>query len=97
MKDSPIRDFSDEDVRDYLAAVHSFLDAPAPAAPVEWRNERTGAGAHLELLGQPQIEGFQECRRVRTNVYSKKRKAKPRVWTACRDVEDGGWRLVSGN
>ena len=95
MKDSPIADFSDEDVRQYLEAVHSLLEAPMPVAPLDWRNDRTGAGAHLELLGQPKVEGFAECRRVRTNVYSRKRKANPRVWTACRDVDDGGWRLVS--
>ena len=94
LKDSAITDFSDEDVRQYLEAVHSLLEAPMPAAPVEWRNDRTGAGAHLELLGQPKIEGFAECRRVRTNVYSRKHKANPRVWTACRDA-DGGWSLVS--
>ena len=33
MKDSPIADFSDEDVRQYLEAVHSLLEAPMPAAP----------------------------------------------------------------
>lgn len=57
----------------------------------------SGSGARLELLGQPTVEGFGECRRVRTNVYSKKRKALTRVWTACRDDVDGGWRLVRAN
>lgn len=94
MRNSPMADFSDEDVRQHMAAVHSLLEAPIPAEPIDWRNDGTGAGAHLELLGQPKIEGFTECRRVRTNVYSKKRKAITRVWTACRD-SDGGWRLHS--
>lgn len=94
LSDTALTDFNDQDVRDYLDVVNSFLDAPAPVDPVEWSNPRTGAGARLELLGQPRMEGFPECRRVRTNVYSRKHKAQPRTWTACRDG-DGGWRLVS--
>jgi hypothetical protein len=96
LNDRAITDFNDDDVRDYLETVYTFLDAPMPAAPVEWSNPRTGAGARLEVIGQPQIEGFGECRRVRTEVYSRKQKAQPRTWTACRDAE-GGWRLVRGN
>ena len=96
LKDAAITDFNDEDVRDYLATVYALLDAPLPAAPVEWSNPRTGAGARLEVIGQPQIDGFDECRRVRTNVYSRNHKAEPRTWTACRDT-DGGWRLVKGS
>jgi hypothetical protein len=96
LKDKAITDFNDDDVREYLATVHALLDAPLPAAPMQWSNPRTGAGADLEVIGQPQIEGFAECRRVRTNVYSRKYKAQPRIWTACRDG-DGGWRLVKGS
>ena len=93
LEDAAITDFNDDDVREYLATVYALLDAPLPAAPVQWSNPRTGAGAGLEVIGQPQIEGFAECRRVRTHVYSRKHKAEPRTWTACRDT-DGGWRLV---
>ena len=95
LKDKAITDFNDDDIREYLDTVYALLDAPLPAAPVQWSNPRTGAGAGLEVIGQPQIEGFAECRRVRTNVYSRKHKAEPRTWTACRDA-DGGWRLVKG-
>ena len=96
LNDKAITDFNDEDVRAYLDTVYALLDAPMPAAPVEWSNPKSGAGARLEVIGQPQIEGFSECRQVRTNVYSRKHKAETRVWTACRD-EDGGWRLVRGS
>ncbi|HEX2495151.1 MAG TPA: RT0821/Lpp0805 family surface protein [Steroidobacter sp.] len=93
-KDAAISDFDDEDVRQYLDALRSMLDAPLPAPPLDWRNERTGAGAHIETLGQVQVENFDECRRMRTTVYSKRNKGQPFVWTACRD-EGGRWRLVS--
>ena len=96
LRDKAITDFNDDDVREYLATVYALLDAPLPAAPVQWSNPHTGAGAGLEVIGQPQIEGFAECRRVRTNVYSRKHKAEPRTWTACRDT-DGGWRLVKSS
>jgi hypothetical protein len=75
--------------------VNTLLDAPLPAAPVEWSNPRTGAGARLEVIGSPQIAGFGECRRVRTSVYSRKYKPQTRTWTACRDT-DGEWRLTKG-
>ena len=96
LNDKAITDFNDEDVRAYLDTVYTLLDAPMPAAPVDWSNPHTGAGARIEVIGQPKIEGFAECRQVRTNVYSRKHKAQTRMWTACRD-EDGGWRLVRGS
>jgi surface antigen len=95
LKDQAIGDFNDEDIREYLDTVYALLDAPLPTAPVQWSNPRTGVGAGLEVIGQPRIAGFAECRRVRTNVYSRKHKSQPRTWTACRDA-GGGWRLVKG-
>jgi surface antigen len=96
LNDTALTDFNDDDLREYLATVTALLDAPQPAAPVEWSNPRTGAGARLEVIGQPQIEGFSECRQVRTHVHSRRYKAQVRTWTACRDA-DGGWRLVRGS
>jgi len=96
LKDKALTDFNEQDLEDYLKTVHALLDGPYPAAPVEWSNPKTGVGARLELLGQPQVAGFNECRRVRTNVYSPKHRAEPRTWTACRD-SDGGWRLAKGS
>lgn len=95
LNDKAITDFNDDDIREYLDAVYALLDAPLPTAPMKWSNPRTGAGATVEVIGQPQIEGFAECRRVRTNVHSRQHKAETRTWTACRDA-DGGWRLVKG-
>jgi hypothetical protein len=93
--DKAITQFSEDDLRDYLAAVNALLDAPLPVEPIEWSNPRTGSGARIELIGSPRIEGFDECRRVRTSVYSRKYKPETRTWTACRD--DGGeWRLTKG-
>jgi surface antigen len=95
LNDKALTDFSEDDLHDYLQAVNDLLDTPLPAAPVEWSNPRTGAGARLEVIGQPRIEGFGDCRRVRTNVYSRKYKAETRTWTACR-ATDGEWRLTKG-
>jgi surface antigen len=95
LNDAAITDFSDEDARAYLDTIHTLLDAPLPAAPVEWSNPDHGVGARLEVIGQPHIEGFGECRRVRSSAYSRKHKAQPRTWTACRG-NDGGWILVRG-
>jgi len=95
LKDKALTDFSDEDLRSHLDAVHALLEAPLPATK-EWSNPRTGAGAHLEVIGQPSVPGFSECRRVRTSVYTPKHKAEARTWTACRD-SDGEWSLTRGN
>jgi hypothetical protein len=94
LKDKALTDFNDEDIQQHLDAVHALLDAPLPAKR-EWTNPRTGAGARLEVIGQPSIDGFSECRRVRTNVYTPKHKAEARTWTACRG-SDGQWSLVKG-
>jgi len=96
VKDQALADFSEQDVQDYLKIVTTLLDAPQPAAPVEWSSPKTGVGARLEVIGQPQVAGFSECRRVRTNVYSTKHKATTRTWTACRDG-DGEWSLAKGS
>ena len=96
VKDKALADFSEQDVQDYLKIVTTLLDAPQPAAPVEWSSPKTGVGARLEVIGQPQVAGFSECRRVRTNVYSAKHKATTRTWTACRDG-DGEWSLAKGS
>jgi surface antigen len=96
LKDQALVDFNEEDLRDYLKVVNELLDAPQPAAPVEWSNPKTGVGARLEVIGQPRVEGFAECRRMRTNVYSSKHKATTRTWTACR-ASDGAWSLTKGS
>ena len=96
LKDKALPDFNEQDLQDYLKVVNTLLDAPQPAAPVEWSNPKTGVGARLEVIGQPQVAGFTECRRVRTNVYSSKHKAHTRTWTACRD-SDGEWSLAKGS
>jgi surface antigen len=96
LKGKAITDFNEADLSDYLKTVTALLDAPLPAAPVEWSNPQTGAGARLEVIGQPHVEGFSECRRVRTNVYSRKYKAETRTWTACR-ATDGEWSLTKGS
>ena len=96
LKDKAVTDFNQQDLDAYLKTVYALLDAPLPAAPVEWSNKKTGVGARLEVIGQPRVAGFSECRRVRTNVYSPKRKAESRTWTACRD-SDGEWSLAKGS
>jgi surface antigen len=96
LKDKALTDFNEQDLQDYLKVVNTLLDAPQPAAPVEWSNPKTGVGARLEVIGQPQVAGFTECRRMRTNVYSAKHKAQTRTWTACRD-SDGAWSLAKGS
>jgi surface antigen len=95
LKDQALSDFSEQDLDDYLKTVNTLLDAPQPAAPVEWSNPKTGVGARLEVIGQPRVAGFDECRRVRTSVYSSKHKATTRTWTACR-ASDGEWSLTKG-
>lgn len=96
LKDQALTDFNEQDLQDYLKVVNELLDAPQPAAPVEWSNPKTGVGARLEVIGQPRVEGFDECRRVRTDVYSAKHRATTRTWTACR-ASDGAWSLTKGS
>ncbi|MDZ7589323.1 MAG: hypothetical protein U5L05_01250 [Rubrivivax sp.] len=97
MRDSPARDFDDEDSRQFLAAARQVLEAPLPPQPLAWRNEASGAGGTLLVIGQPKRQGFVECRRVRATLYSKSRQGQPQLWTACRQESGGSWRLVSAD
>ena len=94
LRDSPAEDFNDEDLRQFLDAAKSALDAPNPDEPVEWKNVSTGSGARFVVLGPVKVENYSECKRVRSTTYSRKRKGYPTVWTACRDT-DGHWQFVS--
>jgi surface antigen len=94
LRDSPAEDFDDEDSRLFLAAIKQVLEAPLPPQPLEWRNDASGAGGTLLVVGQPKRPDFGECRRVRATLYSKKRKGGSSVWTACKDAS-GRWKLVS--
>ncbi|HSM22175.1 MAG TPA: hypothetical protein VK876_08210 [Rubrivivax sp.] len=97
MRDSPARDFDDEDSRQFLAAIRQVLEAPPPPQPLEWRNEASGAGGTLLVIGRPTRPGFVECRRVRATLYSRRRQGQPQVWTACRQESGGNWNLVSAD
>jgi len=90
----PVQDFNDEDIRLYLDSIRKALDATGGGQPVEWRNEASGAGGTLVVTGQAKVQGFAECRRVQSTVYSKKQKGVPSAWTACKDRTSGRWVLV---
>ena len=94
LRDGPVEDFSDEDVSLYMDAIKQTLETGAVSQPVEWRNPDSRSGGTLVVLGKPKMKDFEECRRVRTTVYSKKSKGVPSVWTACKEPA-GRWRLVS--
>jgi hypothetical protein len=96
MKNTPMEDFTEEDLAQYTDVLNGALDAPLPVEPREWRNDRTGSGARIEVLGATKVENFDDCRRVRTDLYSKKHKRLVRTWTACKTA-DGEWGLVSAN
>ena len=94
LRNGPVEDFNDEDMRLFLAAIQQAVEAPDPSQPVEWRNADSGAGGKLVVLGKAKVKDFDECRRVRTTLYSKKQKGVASVWTTCKDAS-GHWKLVS--
>jgi surface antigen len=93
LSDGPGEDFHDEDVRMFMDAVGKTLDGPVDSPPLEWRNDKTGAGGSLVVRGQPKVKGYDECRRLRATLYSSKRKGKPFGWTACKDPA-GHWLVL---
>ena len=94
LRDSPAVDFNDEDMRLFLAALRQTLDAPGPAQTVSWRNDASGAGGTLLVLGETRLEPFSECRRTRITLHSRRRQGVPAVFTACRD-DSGRWLLAA--
>ena len=90
----PAEDFHDEDARLFMEALRKTLESPVSKDPLEWSNPDSGAGGSMAVVGQPQRKGFDECRRVRMTVYSRKRKGTPSSWTACKEPA-GRWVLVS--
>ncbi len=96
LKNTPLEDFTQQDRDQYFAVLNAALEAPMPVEPREWHNDVTGSGARIEVLGARQVANFDDCRRVRTDLYSKKRRGMVRSWTACKGA-DGKWELVSAN
>lgn len=94
-RDGPIKDLNDEDMGLMLKAVQQALDGEGQQ-PVEWSNPNSGAGGRLTVLGRPKIDGYEECRRVRSVVHSSRRKGMPAVVTACRPAQ-GRWLIVRAN
>ncbi len=94
LRDAPLRDFSDEDITQHLAAVRKALDSDDPKAVVEWRSEATGAGARIRITGQPKLKGYAICKRVSSVSFSKRRKGTDTPFTACKNA-DGRW-VVAG-
>jgi surface antigen len=94
LRDGPIEDFNDEDLRLYLEAIRKALETPGAPQPVTWQNAASGAGGSLTVLGEPKVQGFAECRRVQATLQSRRRTGLPTVWTACREA-GGRWQLVS--
>jgi surface antigen len=94
LHNSPAADYNDEDLRQFLEAAKTALDAPGPPQPVEWSNASTGAGGRFLVLGPAKVKNFEDCKRVRSTANSKKQKGYPSVWTACRDPS-GRWGVVS--
>ncbi|HET7774001.1 MAG TPA: hypothetical protein VFK82_09265 [Burkholderiaceae bacterium] len=94
LRDAPLRDFTDEDITQHLAAVRKALDSDDPKAVVEWRNEATGAGSRIRIVGQPKLKGYERCKRVSSVSFSKKRKGTDTPFVACRNGE-GRW-VVAG-
>jgi surface antigen len=96
LHDSPLEDFSDVELRMYLDTIKSALDAAGPPRPHEWKDEHTGAGATVLVVGDAKVAGFKECRRFKTQVYSKRHQGTASVFTACRSPE-GRWSLVAAH
>ena len=94
LAEGPGEQFNEEDVRLLRDAFKRTVEAPNPPQQTQWRNAATGSGGTMLVIGQAAVKDFDECRRVRIALYSKKRQGKPFVWTTCKDPA-GSWRLVS--
>jgi len=94
LHNSPAVDYNDEDLRQFFEAAKTALDAPDPPQPVEWSNASTGASGRFVVLGPAKVKNFDQCKRVRSTMHSKKQKGYPTVWTACKDPS-GRWGVVS--
>ena len=95
LRDAPLRDFTDEDISQHLAAIRKALDSDDPKVVVEWRNDATGAGSKISVIGQPKLKGYGACKRLSTLSFSKKRKGYATPFTVCKNA-DGRW-VVAGS
>ena len=93
-KGTPVEDFDDEDLRRMLDAIKVVLGDPKPADVVQWKNDATGSGGDFRVVGEPVRSGYEACRRVKFNTYSKQRKGYATTWTACKE-SGGKWVLAS--
>lgn len=96
LKDTPAEQFDDEDLKMFLEAARSALNADTtPPQPVAWSNPDTGAGGRFLELKRSTMAGGAPCKRIKVSVYAKNRSEKSSTYTACKNAE-GKWRLTSG-
>lgn len=92
LKDTPISEFSEEDLSLFGKAHSEALEDRADGDTVSWKNPDTGASGTITPLKTDRIDG-RECRLLRIINSAGGRTGDSRFWY-CKQP-DGLWKIVS--
>ena len=92
LKNSPAEYFDDEDLRMFLAAAGTALNAEGSPKQVTWTNPATGSGGSFLELSRSTGAAGTPCKRLRVSTYAKKHAVKSGTYTLCKSTQ-GRWQF----
>ena len=91
LKNAPIGQFKEEDMRMMRAAAEDLLREDSKGASREWRNDKTGNSGRLEILDVFTSEDGRRCRKLLVVTRAKSQEQQS-VYPLCA-APDGRWLI----
>jgi surface antigen len=94
LRNTPMARFNEQDNKLLQAAFVKAMNEGADGSPVEWRNDRTGAGGTITPIESFEREGA-KCRKAQFTTYYKTLKGGG-DYSFCKNAK-GTWQLVQSS
>lgn len=92
LHEAPIAQFSEDDLKQFRAAVRDALETAADGTTTSWENPQTGSSGRITLLDTSEVQGAR-CRRVKLVNTARGRTGESR-YRFCQQP-DGKWKAVN--
>ena len=92
LQEAPIAQFSEEDLKQFRAALREALETGADGTTTIWENPKTDSFGQITLLDTSEVQG-QTCRRVK--IFNKSRgRTGESTYRFCKQP-DGQWKALT--